>query len=423
MPVGRRTTSLLRIVVVVVALGLSFVVAAAVSFSSSSSSSASSASCPRPAFLPHPSSRFQAGRWTRTHGSNSVPPRGGAGRGLVALFACLLGFWVGSSQFLIPTSSPPSHPTVPSTHPHHHRTSLLPTRIRHSNIMPPSSSSSSPSKTFLAASPQDTTDSPSPTLPLPLTTLLPAGGALLALATTIGHLTTEGPVERTLVSTLVICSVLAAIAFKDTLPLPSFLRGRGGREGGEKLGGGGEGAAAPGMHVLSLARQMEFSSFQTKFLVIQLMATFIDFIQGPYLYKVYENYGFGMVGGREGGREGGGMESVLSPYFSFEEFLGTTLSHSPSFPPSLPPSLPPSAERHRLPLPPRLRLLRSLRSLRRRTRRHLRPAAWLRSIRCFTSVLLPPPPPPLLPPPRPRSNSLWDCHFFSRHVLRGMDDQ
>lgn len=96
-----------------------------------------------------------------------------------------------------------------------------------------------------------------------------------------------------------ICSVLAAIAYRDTLP---FLRLWGGREGGKTLGGKEE--AAPAIHVLSAVWQKDFTSFQIRFLVIQLMATFIDFIQGPYLYKVYENYGFGMVR-REEGREGG----------------------------------------------------------------------------------------------------------------------
>jgi hypothetical protein len=47
--------------------------------------------------------------------------------------------------------------------------------------------------------------------------------------------------------------------------------------------------------VLDDARQREFSSFQWTFLSVQLVATFVDFIQGPYLYKVYESYGYGMV--------------------------------------------------------------------------------------------------------------------------------
>lgn len=46
---------------------------------------------------------------------------------------------------------------------------------------------------------------------------------------------------------------------------------------------------------LDKAQQKEFSSFQRNFLVVQLVATFVDFIQGPYLYKVYESYGYSMV--------------------------------------------------------------------------------------------------------------------------------
>jgi hypothetical protein len=47
--------------------------------------------------------------------------------------------------------------------------------------------------------------------------------------------------------------------------------------------------------LLDETRQREFASFQRTFLSVQLVATFVDFIQGPYLYKVYESYGYGMV--------------------------------------------------------------------------------------------------------------------------------
>lgn len=33
----------------------------------------------------------------------------------------------------------------------------------------------------------------------------------------------------------------------------------------------------------------------SRYLLVQLVATFVDFIQGPYLYKIYEAYGYSMV--------------------------------------------------------------------------------------------------------------------------------
>ena len=44
-----------------------------------------------------------------------------------------------------------------------------------------------------------------------------------------------------------------------------------------------------------MEQEGKFRAFQRNFLVVQLLATFVDFIQGPYLYKVYQSYGFGMV--------------------------------------------------------------------------------------------------------------------------------
>mmetsp|Transcript_28708 Transcript_28708/g.37655 ORF Transcript_28708/g.37655 Transcript_28708/m.37655 type:complete len:571 (-) Transcript_28708:84-1796(-) len=42
------------------------------------------------------------------------------------------------------------------------------------------------------------------------------------------------------------------------------------------------------------AHMSAFRSFQKKFLLVQLLATFIDFTQGAYLYKVYQSYGYEM---------------------------------------------------------------------------------------------------------------------------------
>jgi hypothetical protein len=51
-------------------------------------------------------------------------------------------------------------------------------------------------------------------------------------------------------------------------------------------------------HVIpDVVERRAFGAFQARFLVVQLVATFVDFIQGPYLYKVYDTYGYSMVRG------------------------------------------------------------------------------------------------------------------------------
>ena len=45
---------------------------------------------------------------------------------------------------------------------------------------------------------------------------------------------------------------------------------------------------------LTTVKDQAFSTFQNKYLIVHLLATFVDFMQGAYIYKIYESYGFGM---------------------------------------------------------------------------------------------------------------------------------
>lgn len=94
--------------------------------------------------------------------------------------------------------------------------------------------------------------------------------------------------ERTLVSTLAVCVSLAAVAYKDTLQeIFGGVVGKG-KEGGAT-------SLSSSAALLTPEKQREFIDFQRRFLVVQLIGTFIDFIQGPYLYSVYKGYDYGMV--------------------------------------------------------------------------------------------------------------------------------
>jgi len=66
--------------------------------------------------------------------------------------------------------------------------------------------------------------------------------------------------------------------------------------------------------VLSPVQQQEFDNFQRRFLMVQLLATFVDFLQGPYLYKLYENYNYDMVGAKS-------IEQWNAAHYYFDQIL------------------------------------------------------------------------------------------------------
>ena len=51
-------------------------------------------------------------------------------------------------------------------------------------------------------------------------------------------------------------------------------------------------ACAPNDGLMSPARAAEFASFQRRYLVVYLLCTFSDWLKGPYVYALYEEYGF-----------------------------------------------------------------------------------------------------------------------------------
>lgn len=131
---------------------------------------------------------------------------------------------------------------------------------------------------------------------------LPGAGVYLATSAAAGF-ALEGSVERTLAAAGVACLGLAGAAYGPTLlgalhwtrhsPFPKqneehihkpneALRGP---EQQQQEAGGGEKEGEEG-----------FAAFQRSYLAVQLLATFIDFLQGPYLYKAYAGtYGLATV--------------------------------------------------------------------------------------------------------------------------------
>jgi hypothetical protein len=90
----------------------------------------------------------------------------------------------------------------------------------------------------------------------------------------------EGSVERTLAGAALACVGLAGAAYGGTIRRVLLL----GREEEEWAEAGEEEATEA------------FAGFQRRYLGVQLLATFVDFVQGPYLYKVYAGtYALGVV--------------------------------------------------------------------------------------------------------------------------------
>lgn len=84
--------------------------------------------------------------------------------------------------------------------------------------------------------------------------------------------------ERTLAGAVAACTGLAVAAYGGEIRRALISGGDGGGIEGEKT-------AAEG-----------FVGFQRSYLAVQALATFVDFIQGPFLYKVYaDTFGLGTV--------------------------------------------------------------------------------------------------------------------------------
>lgn len=229
------------------------------------------------------------------------------------------------------------------------------------------------------------------------------GVALLGLATAIACVTTSDPVERTLTGTFVSCIVLAAIAYKEVLfSLRSMSFGSNTYDA-RKVD------ATSASLVLSSVQQQEFDNFQRRFLVVQLLATFVDFLQGPYLYRLYENYNYDMVGTKA-------IEQWNAAHCYFDQILSLFLldrylTHACAL------FLPPPVERHRDPVPARFLLLRPLLPLRGNPRRHVRPAPWMHDLCRPPDRLMPPASLSLLRAPGHGPRALGHCHVLLVDLL------
>eukprot|EP00672_Neobodo_designis_P021166 CAMPEP_0174839582 /NCGR_PEP_ID=MMETSP1114-20130205/8139_1 /TAXON_ID=312471 /ORGANISM="Neobodo designis, Strain CCAP 1951/1" /LENGTH=105 /DNA_ID=CAMNT_0016073707 /DNA_START=91 /DNA_END=404 /DNA_ORIENTATION=+ len=51
-------------------------------------------------------------------------------------------------------------------------------------------------------------------------------------------------------------------------------------------------ACAPSSSTMTPARAAEFAAFQRRYLLVYLLCTFSDWLKGPYVYALYEEYGF-----------------------------------------------------------------------------------------------------------------------------------
>ncbi len=242
---------------------------------------------------------------------------------------------------LPPRTSAAAAAFIPTITPHHH---LPPRHHRRRRSRPPAT-------TALAAhnNDNDSQEPPQSLGPLGRTALLalPGAGLYLAASAAAGF-GLEGSVERTLGGAAVACAGLAGAAYGGTLR--GAIRGQQ-RDDGEAAGDADDDMAA-------------FAGFQRSYLAVQLLATFVDFVQGPYLFKVYAGtYALGVV--RYSPPPALPSASPV-PLRDLTLPLTGTYTH---------------AERHRPPLLARLWRLRPRKPRRRALCRHLRAAPRLHGLR------------------------------------------